>query len=226
MALRMRRRGTAERVEQAAREGLERASEVATAALGNALENVGAKAPRKSHRTRNAGLAMLTLALLAAAAYALYSWWQRRREDDEFARLMGVPEEPRTSPAAPPPPAPLHSAPMPEHPSAQPEQPATVASMPASEPAPLPERPVAPSWVTPAPPANATPAPAAQPLEAPADGAARPAWNALGVSRSGAEREVPLFVLPPRPNVPFRGAATPAVDRTRLPGGGPTSFLR
>jgi hypothetical protein len=219
MALRLRRRGAAERVEQAAREGLERASEVAVAAL----ENVGARTPQRTHRARNAGVAMLTLALLAAAAYALYSWWQRRREDDEFARLMGVPEEPRTSPAAPPPPSPLHSAPMPEHPSAQPEQPATVASMPVSEPASLPERPVAPSWVTPAPPANAAPAPAAQPLEAPADGAVRPAWNSA--TRSGAEREVPLFVLPPRPSVPFRGIAAPAVDRTRLPGG-PTSFLR
>lgn len=214
MALRIRRRrGAAQQVEEVAREAVELASGVATAALSEVTRRPG--------RARRVGMGLVALAVLSAVATALYIWWSRRREDEEFARLMQEPANswPPASPIPTPPPQNV----TPE--ASEPAPAAAVAPSPFAEstPAPVtteatersqPVQAVSQPWAAPS-------APAVAPFGAP-EGTSesspqRPAWN-------NSQREVPLFVLPPRPNVPFRGAATPSVDRAHLPG--PTSFIR
>ncbi len=215
MALRIRRRRrTAEQVEEAARGAIELASGVAAEALAEV---------KRPSRARRVGVGLVALAVLAAVATALYLWWQRRREDEEFARLMQEPDH-SWPPASPMP------APPAQHASTEESGPTfTADSMPAqpvqSTPsaAPVateatertqPVQAVSQPWAAPAAPAVA---PFGAPEGASEAGPQRPAWNS--------HRDVPLFVLPPRPNVPFRGAMTPSVDRTHLPGS-PSSFIR
>lgn len=215
MALRIRRRrSAAQQVEEAAREAIERASGVATEAL--------AEVSRRPGRARRVGMGLVALAVLSAVATALYIWWSRRREDEEFARLM---QEPNHSwPPASPIPTPPQSAPGEEP---EPTAASNVAPAYSPESAPTatplvaetaersqPVQAVSQPWASPSTPAVA---PFGAPKSAPESSPQRPAWNS-------SQRDVPLFVLPPRPNVPFRGAATPSVDRTHLPGS--TSFIR
>lgn len=215
-----RRRGTAQQVEEAAREAIELASGVATEAL--------AEVTRRPGRMRRVGIGLVALAVLSAVATTLYIWWNRRREDEEFARLM---EEPGHSwPPASPMPAPVHdvasnepeptpavsSVPTPIVESMPVATPATAEATERSQSA-QPVQAVSQPWAAPSAPSAPAVAPFGAPEGTSESGPQRPAWN-------NSPREVPLFVLPPRPNVPFRGAATPSVDRAHLPGS--TSFIR
>lgn len=227
MALRLRRRNTplaqeaAEHIQDAARATLERASEVSIAATA-ALESVKAATPGSSRRLRRGGTLLLGLFVALAAAAAFYAWWTRRHRDEEFARLPHTPARPDVQPSAPPPPA----APAASIEDAPAEPVASPGSFePVDEPIeePVTSEPAAQPWMTPVTASSVT-APAAsvpaRAIEVPAEREShvdrqRVAWNS-------AQREVPLFVLPLRPTVPFRGAATPAAERTRLPGSSPS----
>ncbi|MCC6238322.1 MAG: hypothetical protein IT299_12245 [Dehalococcoidia bacterium] len=208
MALRIRRRrGAAEQVEEASRGALELASGMAADAL--------AEVTKRPSRARRVGLGLVALALLSALATALYIWWTRRREDEEFARLMQEPDHswPPASPVPTPPAAsPEYGDPAPKATpvssvDATPVTPGVTSAVADTGERAQPVEAVAQPWAAPAAPSVApygTPEGAAEPNPQ------RPAWNS--------HRDVPLFVLPPRPNVPFRGAVMPSVDRTHLPG--------
>ncbi len=213
MALRIRRRRrAAEQVEEAARGALELATGVAAEAI--------AEVKRRPHRARRAGIGLLGLAVIATAAAAIYLWWTRRREDEEFARLMREPE-PTWPPVEPAAPAPIHAVDERETTMATSEDASRVETAPtampsvfaesASHEAAAPVQAVAHPWTAPA-----APTATYQQSENTPEPAPRTAWNS--------HRDVPLFVLPPRPSVPFRSAVTPAVDRTQLPGS--ASFIR
>lgn len=223
MALRMRRRrkmelaqGVADQLQDAARAGLERVADVAAAAP-TVIAAAGTGVTRgKSRRLRRASVGIAGLLLAAAVAAALYRWWSRRRQDEEFARLHEMPNEPDSHPSAPSiPPAPVaavepETTPAPARAFATEQRPDNGAAT---------EAPASPPpWVAPTPVAPAPPAAPAAALETQGERAQRAAWNSN-------QREVPLFVLPLRPSVPFRGTATPVAGRARLPGSD-SSFLR
>lgn len=232
MALRMRRRRKSELAHEAAehvqhavragqdlaRAGLERAAD-ATAAATAAVEGVSqAATASKSRRLGRTGVVMLGLFLVVAAAAAFYAWWTRRRQDEEFARLRRAPAPPDASPSAPRPPA-APTATLEDAPS-EPVAPAAPTTPMSTTPHEAPEAPepvVAQPWT---PSVTAPVAAPASAVEASTDRETqverqRAAWNS-------AQREVPLFVLPLRPTVPFRGAATPSAERARLPGSSPS----
>ncbi len=222
MALRMRRRhkmklaeDVAERVEEVARDGLDRVTDAAAGTVAVATAAIEAATRGKSPRllrVRRAGIGLLAVLIAAATAAAIYRWWSRRRQDEEFARLNRLPNDPFASPGVPPvPPAPVSDA----EPVVSPAP--ARASMPTPPPSneppnDVPDRPQpwgAPA-VEPTPAVAPTPAPAVA-IETQAERAQRATWNSN-------QREVPLFVLPLRPSVPFRGASTPVAGRARLPG--------
>lgn len=220
MALRMRRRrkhrleqdaaalgkAAASAVEGAAREGLKSATE----ATAHVIESIGGLEgitgpTSKPRRARRVGIVLLSVLVLAAVGAALYAWWNRSRGDEEFARLPHVPNGGNLHPNDPTPPAPAE-------PEGEDDEVRTAAYAPTSMPTPVSagvgsSEPPAQPW------RPSTPAPASAP-ESESGHGPRPAWNQQS-------RDVPLFVLPLRPSVPFRGVAAPVAGRTQLPGSGP-----